>query len=265
MPANMEASAAKAIKRHDKRLLSPGVAVDVEKVSEFGYRLVAPHSDTEAWRAMICNALGTRSRATADTFLFQLAELCSQNWHPLDDGGGEWCPDERDLNMILNFVAGVRPKNELEAALAAEMVAVHLMTMKLSAKALTGQITAQDAAVASKLAKTFATQIDTLSRLQGRRPSTKQTITVRQQKHVHLHQHVHVTGGGSEIGSQAFEPSVDRDSGENNSGAPRVEHERCPALPGKDATGVVVPMSSDEGQEPVSNTRRGKGLGSAKR
>ncbi len=129
MPVNLEPLAEKARERHRKRHANPGVAVEVEKVTPAAYRLASPHSDTEAWQAMVCDALGTRSEATALTFLYQLTELCDRDWHPDDEaGGGEWVPDECELNMILNMVASIKPRNEMEAALAAQMVAVHLMT-----------------------------------------------------------------------------------------------------------------------------------------
>lgn len=248
MPPSLKAEAEKTIKRHARRHRSPGVAVEVEKVSETGYVVGSPHSDLEAWEAMVCDALGTRSIATAKTFLFQLTELCTQNWHPSEDGqSGEWCPDERELNMILNVVAGIKPKNEMQAALAAQMVAVHLMQMRLSARALgKGYIVPEDAAIAGKLARTFAMQIDALSRLKGKRSSSKQTITVRQEKHVHHHQHAHFDGGGSEIRAQPHE-----------AGGAGEPPKRAP-LPCPKQDGEIVPFPSDEGQEGLSAAWRDK-------
>ncbi len=209
MPTILEPVAIKAKDRLRARHVNPGVAVEVEKVSQFGYRLASPHSDHESWEAMICDALGTRSVSTAKTFVHSLTQLCSQSFHPIEseEGGGEWCPDEFELNMVLNIATSIKPRNEMEAALAAQMTAVHMMT--------------------------------------------------------NHHQHVHIEGGGSEIGGQACEPSDSRNGG-NNRGAAGGEHERCPALPGPDASGVVVPMSRHQGQEPVPDTRRGKRIGSAK-
>ncbi len=84
LPAHLEPLAEKARERHRNRHANPGVAIEVEKVTENGYRLASPHSDTEAWQAMVCDALGTRSEATALTFLYQLTQLCQQDWHPDD-------------------------------------------------------------------------------------------------------------------------------------------------------------------------------------
>ena len=250
MPENMEASAAKAIKRHQRRLLSPGVAVEVVKAGE-PYVIASPHQDSAAWEAMICDALGTRSVGTAKTFLYQLTELCSQNWHPAEVEGeyGQWCPDELELNMVLNMVTGIKPRNELEAAQAAQMVAVHLMTMRVSARALRGAVVVpQDAAIAGKLARTFVMQAEGLARLRGRKPATRQTITVKQEKHVHNHQHVHVHRGEEETRSQP--QAKDGDA-------------LVAALLSQDSRGEALPLPSRPRKERMSDAR-GQRIGRAK-
>ncbi len=267
MPAILEPVAMEAKARLSRRHVNPGVAVEVEKVSRFGYRLASPHSDYESWEAMICDALGTRSVSTAKTFVHSLTQLCSQNFHPVEgeEGGGEWCPDEFELNMVLNIATSIKPRNEMEAALAAQMTAVHMMTMKTAARALEGWGTdPRAAALSAKLARTFTLQWEALMRYRGKRRTTRQTITVSHEKHIHHHQHVHIEGGGSEIGGQACEPSDYRNCGGNKpDGAPGVEHERRPALPGPDSSGVVVPMPRHQREEPVPHPRRGKQVGSA--
>jgi hypothetical protein len=205
MPKLLEPIADRAKTRLRRHHASPGVAVEVEKVSEYGYRLASPHSDHESWEAMICDALGTRSISTARTFLFMLTELCAQHHQhsEVDGEHGEWVPDETELTMILHMVAGVKPTNEIEAAQAAQMVAVHLMQMRLSARALrNGMIVAEDAALAGKLARTFTMQVDGMAKLKGKRRSSKQTIIVKQEKHVHDHRHVHLGRGGEDFGGQ---------------------------------------------------------------
>lgn len=79
--------------------------------------------------------------------------------------------------------------------------------MRLSARSLgSGYVVPEDAAIAGKLARTFVMQIDALSRLKGKRSSSKQTITVRQEKHGHHHQHVHVEGEGRESPVNPMKP-----------------------------------------------------------
>jgi len=253
MPEIMKAYAAKAIARHQRRLLSPCVAVEVAKAGE-PFIVASPHDDSAAWEAMICDALGTRSVITAQTFLYQLKELCSQHWHPSEVEGeyGQWCPDEGELNMVLNMIASIKPRNELEAAQAAQMVAVHLMTMRVAGQALSGGVVAsQDAAIAGKLARTFVMQAEGLAKLRGRRPATRQTITVRQEKHVHTHQHVHVEGGAPGIRSQPHE-ATEPGSGGHGAHAPML---------GQDASGNILSLCGDEGSNAMPKARRGTRLG----
>jgi hypothetical protein len=245
MPAALQPIAEEAKARHRKRHLNPGVAVEVETTCERGYIISSPHRDVDSWQAMICDALGTRSDATAQSFLLQLTSLCSQAWHPALDGeSGEWSPDERELNLVLNFVAGIKPRNEMEAAMAAQAVAVHLMTMRLASQALEGgRMVAQDAAVAGKLARTFVTLMDGIARQKGKRSSSRQTITVRQEKHVHHHQHVYLAGGHVETGSQSHE-----------AGGASQSAERAPLL-GSEPVGSVVRLTCGEGQGRLPSPR----------
>ncbi len=247
MPAHLEAQASQARARHERRHANPGVAIEIEKVTELGYRLASPHRDTEAWQAMICDALGTRSEATALTFLHHLVQLCDQNWHPDDkDGGGEWVPDECQLNMILNLVSGIKPKNEMQAALAAQMVSVHLMMMKVSERCLRTYSCADPhlLSAASKLARTFAIQSETLAKLQGRKTS-RQKITVSYERH----EHVHVHRGEEEIGGQPHAKEGDA---------------LVAPLLSNDPAGEALPVTGRGRQASVPDARRRKRLRSAK-
>jgi hypothetical protein len=241
MSEKLEGLTTKARERHLKRHANPGVAIEVEKVTENGYRLASPHNDTEAWQAMVCDALATSSEATALTFLCHLTQLCEQNWHPDDEkGGGEWVPDECTLNMILNMVTSIKPKNEMQAALAAQMVAVHLMMMKVTERCIRTTICADPhlLSAASKLARTFAMQTETLAKLQGRRTS-RQKITVRYEKHEH--QHVHMHRGEEEIGGQPHAKGAD---------APVT------ALLGEDTRGPAVSLAGGPRKTRLPDARR---------
>jgi hypothetical protein len=246
MPAIYKGVAASARERHKGRVLQPGVTVEVEKTDLHGYRLVSPHRDYESWLAMICDALGTRSIDTANTFLRQLTQLCPQYWSSDGEAGqGEWVPDEDEINMVLAMVAGIKPRNEMEAALAAQMVAVHLITMRTAASVLKHEsyIAPQSAAIVGKLARTFAMQTDAMANMKGKR-SSRQTITVRQEKHVHHHQHVHLARGAEETGGQ---PLTTEGAG--------IASE-CAPMPCQDESGKVVLLPCSEGQAGLPNARR---------
>jgi hypothetical protein len=139
----------------------PGVAVEVEKLDPHTYRMVAPHEDTSSWRDMICDAFRTRSAELAKVFLHQLSHLCSMLWVPGEDGmRGEYVSDECALNAMLGMVTSLRPRDAGSAALVAQVLAVHLMTMRASEATLAcaNEVTNtwmddRTAAVAGKLAR----------------------------------------------------------------------------------------------------------------
>jgi hypothetical protein len=187
MPAMLGPWAEKAKTRMEKRPASPGVMM--EPRGDLGdFRAVAPHDNHEVWSLQIHDAFGTRSPSTVTVFMEQLRALCGENWN---DERKAWQPSETELNAALNFINSNQPRNEAEAALAAQMLAVHFMTMRLSAQALkTGD--ARTASIAAKLARTYAAQMDTLQLTRGKRRSTRQHITVKHEKHIHTHQHQHL-------------------------------------------------------------------------
>ena len=98
--------------------------------------------------------------------------------------------DEHQLNFLLSVVKGIKPKDQLEAMLAAQMAAVHVATMTLG-RDLTNveTIEQQDSAdrAFNKLARTFTTQLEALKRY---RTGGEQKVTV---------QHVSVSEGGQAI------------------------------------------------------------------
>ncbi len=198
----------------------------------------APHSDLELWTLQLADAFGTRSRAVVATFMGQLEALCGSNYW--DDDAKQWRLDENQFSAALAVVSSVKPRNEMEASLAAQMVAIHLLTMKLTARAIKYDYDTRSAAAAGKLARTFTLQLETLQSLRGKRKTVKQSITVRKD----LHQHVHYHRGEAGSDRQAHGP-------------PTTVVDQCAALrspePGRDA----VPLSGDKGQGPVQAARRG--------
>jgi hypothetical protein len=98
--------------------------------------------------------------------------------------------DEDALNFMLSVVTGIKPKDQLEAMLAAQMAATHTATMTFTRQlAHVETIEQQDSAerALNKLARTFAMQMETLKRY---RTGGEQKVTV---------QHVSVNEGGQAI------------------------------------------------------------------
>lgn len=242
----------KARRRHEKRPPNPGVKI--EDAGRQRWRFGATHGDFEAWELQVYDAFGTRSEAACHTFLSQLAALCMGE---PDYGPIGWTPDEMELNAALNMVSGIRPRNEMEAALAAQMVAVHLMTMRVSAQAMKwGQADERSMATAGRLARTFAQQAEAMAKLKGR--TGKQKISVRYERHNHQHEHKHLhagDGGGSDFGGRPHE---------SNRRADRVatmEHETCGAMPSPHAPENGVPVPRHARARAVPNPRGRNGVG----
>ena len=173
-------------------------------------------------------AFGTRSKAVITLFLRQLESLCSEgHW---DEKAHQWRLDENEFSAALAMVNAIKPKNEMEAALAAQMVSVHLMQMKCSARAIRFEHDDKTAAVAAKLARTFVMQTQALQALRGRSKTARQSIKVTKE----LHQHVHYHRGDIETDGQ---PQATR------AGQP----EKLPTLPSPNEGGKVVPLASRRG------------------
>src|SRR5258707_801460 len=87
--------------------------------------------------------------------------------------------DERELNFMLSVVKGAKPKDQIEAMLAAQMAAVHTATMTFARRlADVENVAQQDSAerAFNKLGRTFAAQVEALKRYRSR---GDQTVRVR--------------------------------------------------------------------------------------
>ena len=143
-------------------------------------RIALDHPHELVGQALLMDALGT---ADLDFYRGLLAQLADA-----DSRAGQI--DEPGLNFMLSVVKGVDPKDQLEAMLAAQMVAVHVATMTFARRlANVETIEQQDSAerAFNKLARTFATQLEALKRY---RTGGEQKVTV---------QHVSVSEGGQAI------------------------------------------------------------------
>lgn len=202
-PANLKAGKAAARAFANSLPINPGVMAEGTPDSSNGVKVVAPHNDEELWALQMVQAFGTRSYALLDTFLVQLSKLCPHVW---DEREGCWKLDETEWNALLALVADHQPENSAQAALAAQMAATHMMMMRLSAQALNKghSIYEADAALASKLARTFTMQCEAMLALKGKSRVAHQSITVRKEQHVHYHDN----RGGGHSGPQCHDPAA---------------------------------------------------------
>jgi len=224
-----QASIEKAAARTLRRKHGPIVSIDRNTTE-----LDCPFSvSEEEWRWMVIDTFGTRCHQVANIFLLHLVELCSTTWNEETE---KWVPNEDELTTILHIVAAYKPRNEAEAALAAQIAATHMITMKLAKRAYDSPYDSRSIASFSKLARTSAIQIETMAGLKGKRRTTRQKITVRHEKHIHNHQHVHMGGVGQSEGQCDATRSDQRK-------LPRAgEAEECTPLPGEEEARRVVPI-----------------------
>ncbi len=221
-----------ALKRAKGRRVSPGVMLEPECD---GYTVTAPHADGDLWQLQLADAFGTRSQSVMRAFINDLTGLCSRAW---DQSNGAWKPNETELNAIIAMVDDHRPRTTAEAALAAQAVAIHILTMRLAKQAFNsgGMVMDRDAALTGKLARTYVQQIEALQALKGRRRTTRQSIKVS--KELHQHVHYHDARGGRETSSQAH-------------GKPAGIPAQCPALPGPEQGGQVLRLPRRKGKAGV--------------
>src|SRR4051812_11507790 len=250
MPQVLKDLGAKAIGRMERRSATPEIEV---ATNDAGWTFNSPYreEDQDEWEALLFDAFATRSLAAFHAFTTQLSQLSPTVW--MGEGRG-WMPNELDLRAAIQIVRSVRPRNEAEACLAAQMVAVHRMQMKLSGQALSQSWPEpRTCAIAGKLARTYAMQLETMAKLKGR--GSRQRITVRKFSR-HEHKHIHLHQGGSENGNQPHGPKATTNPEISAAGKPT----RCTALPCADSTSNSLSEASNEREEALPTARRGSGL-----
>ncbi len=164
-------------------------------------RIEVDHPNPTVGFALIMNARGTTDSSFLDGLLGQLANAGTHGRNL----------EEREFNFMLSLVIGVKPRDQVEAMLAAQMAAVHNATMTFARRlAHVENIPQQDSAerAFNKLARTFASQVEALKRY---RTGGEQKVTV---EHVHVHQ-----GGQAIVGNVAHGPGEGR-AGKNSKATP---------------------------------------------
>lgn len=138
-----------------------------------------PPSEEERkeWEERLKAALGTCSSAFVEASMAQLIAACRL------PGSGT---SEVGVNAALAFIEGVKPENEMDAALAIQMAATHSATMGIFSR-YGGDFGGEHSMVAgasalARLLKAFATQLEVLRRI---RNGGTQVVRV---EHVHIHE-----------------------------------------------------------------------------
>jgi hypothetical protein len=162
------------------------------------------HSDKHLWLAKLNASMGTTEWPFANKLLSNLIETACA-------GSPSKVVPQEDLNAALAAMHGIGPRDEAEAMLAAQMVATHTAAM-VALRRLKGaeNIPQQDSNgnLAVKLLRTYALQLEALSRYRGK---GQQKVIV---------EHVHVHSGG-----QAIVGAVNSHTSPGGGGALKTEHQ----------------------------------------
>ena len=140
------------------------------------------HSDIDGYSARMMDAFGTNSISFIDQALGRLAAIMRRK--------GAVHPTEAELNAALAAIDGIQPGDEIQAALAEQMIATHETAMEMLTRAKQADLmpTLQECgSLAVKLLRTYTAQVEALVRL---RRGGEQRVIV---------QHVNVNEGGQAI------------------------------------------------------------------
>jgi hypothetical protein len=172
----------RAADRVRQRLASscPSPKFKVEHTGPANVTLTPDHPNGACATLLLADALGTTNGTFANGLLNQLVNVART--------GKQLTADE--LNFALAAVRGIGPRDETEALLATQMVAIHNATVSAARRlAHVETLTQQEGAstMLNKLARTFAGQVETLKKY---RSTGEQNIKV---------QHVTVADGGQAV------------------------------------------------------------------
>jgi hypothetical protein len=184
------------------------------------------HPDQTLGSVLLAQAFGVTSLPMAMGLVDQLVGLSVKN--------GKY--DEERTNFMAAVIQSIKPRDELEAMLAAQMAAVHMATMTFARRLTTVEtIQQQDSAerAFNKLTRTFTTQLEALKRY---RTGGEQKVTV---------QHIDVRGGQAIVG----------DVSQGNRTSPSAASaQETPALTQSKA--APMPILNEEAAEAVVETKR---------
>jgi hypothetical protein len=175
-PAEKEA-ARRILARRAGRSSAPKVSIRYEGETAV---ISLTQGDPVAASVVVMDALGICEADFANWYLSQIIEVARPGARA----------DEKSTNAMIAGIAAMRPRDEAEAMLIAQMIATHELAMIFARRPKrTENIPQQDSAVngLTKLTRTYAAQMEALKRY---RSGGEQKMTV---------QHVHVAEGGQAI------------------------------------------------------------------
>lgn len=139
--------------------------------------------NSQKWLESLYATFGTTDTDALDLFIGQIQMVVAP---------GSCCDDKaKALNQAMPLLLAIKPENEVEAMLAAQMVGIHTMTMSMMNRAMRSDQTVEgvnnNVNRVTKLSRTFISLLEALNKHRGK---GKQKITV---------EHVTVNEGGQAV------------------------------------------------------------------
>ena len=220
---------------------APAPRVKIDRTSSGKIAIGPDHPEPTVWHAGLHHAFGTASEDFIQTLSNQLCNVVLQS--------SEGSPDEGQFNGLLAAMYGIGPRDEIEAMLAAQMVACQSAAMECLRRAnLAGQtFEGRDMALkhATKLMRTYTAQMEALNRHRGK---GQQKVTV---EHVHVHK-----GGQAIVGNVQGGGVTAKSEGQPDGQA--LTYAPGTTLPCQDEAGNALPVSGGERETTLPDARRGE-------
>ena len=155
---------------------------------------------------------------------------------------------DRQLAAVTAALVGIRPRDELEGMIAAQLLAAHNAAMECYRRAMLPEQSfegrRQNLNQANKLSRTYTTLLEALNRYRGK---GQQKVTV---EHVHVH-----SGGQAVVGMVETPGGGDGLKSKDQPHEKQIAHAPQPPMWSADAGREAVPVASDA-KRSVPNARR---------
>jgi hypothetical protein len=200
------------------------------------------HSDPQGWGDHLNDTFGTRSHAFTDQAFSRIASIASDHGKVVT---------QTQINAALALMGAVAPKDELEATIAEQITASHLLSMDLMQRAKHADLIPKMESyvnMATKVSRTMASLVETLSK---HRAGGKQQVEVRY-VYVDARNSQNIIGSGP--GAGAWPGNGDRPCEPPTLAGPQIA--LGAPLWGQDAGGAILPSAGHQGQEAVQAPRR---------
>jgi hypothetical protein len=249
LPPGLSATIKQAVHRWGERHLRLGATFSTADGAAQTLSLKPDFGGRVGFQFREMDAFGTTSTEFASRSLGWLAAVARRQ-----DGS---LPTQQELNAALAVVDGVRPENEIEAMLAMQMFAAHeaaMEAMERMRQSSSREAMESYGAVATKMMRTYTTQVEALAKL---RRGGNQTVRV---------EHVHVHAGGQAIVGNVTHPQQGGGGTQENGHQPHgpIDPKALAFAPGapvwsEEPGGDALPVTPDEGQDAVPVPRWSQG------